>query len=198
MDSPSFDDFSALLGRSRLLPTEDLAALARRWRSEAPSRSRADDYARWLTAKQYLTDYQAAVLLRGRAGPFFLNEYKLLDRIGVGRMAGVYKAVHRLGQIVAVKVLPPSKAKDPQAFGRFQREARLALRLNHPNVVRTFQTGEADGLHYLVMEYLEGETLEDVLKRRKRLTAGRGGARASARPCAVWSTCTPRAWSTAT
>ena len=84
-------------------------------------------------------------------------------------MAGVYKAVHRLGQIVAIKVLPPSKVKDPQTFGRFQREARLALRLKHPNVVRTFQIGEADGLHYLVMEYLEGETLDDVLERRGKL-----------------------------
>jgi eukaryotic-like serine/threonine-protein kinase len=171
MASPSFDDFSVLLGRSRLLPNEDLQGLTRRWRSEAQAGAGAEDYARWLAANQYLTDYQAGVLLRGRAGPFFLNEYKLLDRLGVGRMAGVFKAQHRLGQIVAVKVLPASKAKDPTTFARFQREARLAVRLNHPNVVRTFQTGEADGLHYIIMEYVEGETLEDVLTYRKRLPA---------------------------
>src|SRR3990167_4283723 len=64
------------------------------------------------------------------------THYKLLDSIGQGRMAGVYKAVHRLGQVVAVKVLPPSKAKDKQAFARFYREARIALRLKHPNIVR--------------------------------------------------------------
>ena len=64
-------------------------------------------------------------------------------------MAGVYKAVHRIGQVVAIKVLPPSKVKDAQAFGRFQREARLAVKLKHPNVVRTFHTGQADKLHYL-------------------------------------------------
>jgi serine/threonine protein kinase len=68
--------------------------------------------------------------------------------------------------VVAIKVLPPSKAKDPASLARFQREARLAMRLNHPNVVHTFQTGQSDGLHFLVMEYLEGETLDDVLKRR--------------------------------
>ena len=84
-------------------------------------------------------------------------------------MAGVYKAVHRLGQVVAVKVLPPSKAKDAQLLARFQREARLAMKLKHPNVVRTFQVGETGGLYYLVMECLEGETLDDVLQRRKRL-----------------------------
>jgi serine/threonine protein kinase len=106
------------------------------------------------------------MLLRGHADRFFLNEYKLLDRIGVGRMTGVYKAVHRLGQTVAIKILPPSKAKDANTLARFQREGRLAGRLKHPNIVRTFQVGEAAGLHYLVMEYLEGETLEEVLKRR--------------------------------
>jgi eukaryotic-like serine/threonine-protein kinase len=169
MPTPSIDDFNALLGRSRLLPNEDLPGLTKRWRSQSQAGTGAEDYARWLAANQYLTDYQAGVLLRGRAGPFFLNEYKLLDRLGVGRMAGVFKAQHRLGQIVAVKVLPASKAKDPTTFARFQREARLAVRLNHANFARTFQTGEADGIHYIVMEYVEGETLEDVLAYRKRL-----------------------------
>jgi serine/threonine protein kinase len=108
-------------------------------------------------------------LLRGRTDRIFLNEYKLTDRIGAGRMAGVYKAIDAQGKVVAVKVLPPSKAKDRQALGRFHREARLALRFNHPNVIRTFTQGEADGLHYIVMEYLDGETLDEVLKRRGKL-----------------------------
>jgi serine/threonine protein kinase len=83
-------------------------------------------------------------------------------------MAGVYRAKHRLGQVVAIKVLPPSKAKDATLLARFQREARLAVKLRHPNVVRTFQMGVAGEIHYLVMEYLDGETLEDVLGRRSR------------------------------
>ena len=120
-------------------------------------------------AHKYVTEYQASLLVRGHADGFFLNEYKILDRLGKGRMAGVYKAQHRLGQIFAVKVLPPSRAAEPNFLGRFQREAKLAVRLKHPNIVRTFQVGQAGGLHYLVMEYLEGETLEDVLARRKKL-----------------------------
>src|SRR5262249_28533234 len=98
-----------------------------------------------------------------------LGEYKVLERIGKGRMAGVYKAQHRLGQTVAIKVLPPSKARDPMLLARFQREARLALRLKHPNVVRAFQLGQADDIQYLVMEHLEGTTLEEVLAARKQL-----------------------------
>ncbi len=120
-------------------------------------------------AREYLTPFQANRLARGQSDHFLLNQYKILDRIGKGRMAGVYKAVHRLGQVVAIKILPPSRARDPQTFARFQREARLAKQLDHPNLVRTFQTAVADDLYYLVMEYLEGETLQEVLQRRRQL-----------------------------
>jgi eukaryotic-like serine/threonine-protein kinase len=70
---------------------------------------------------------------------------------------------------VAVKVLPPSRAKNTQVLARFEREARLALKLKHPHVVRAFQVGETKGVHYFVMEYLEGETFDELLARRKRL-----------------------------
>jgi serine/threonine protein kinase len=159
-----------LLLRSRLLPLDEAKALLQRWQKEA--RTQADDldrFRRWLVGHHYLTDYQAGLLFKGHAEGFFIGDYKILERLGRGRMAGVYKAIHSTGQVLAVKVLPPSRAKDPYMLGRFQREARLAIRLKHVNVVRTFQMGAADGLHYIVMEYLEGETLEDVLNRRRRL-----------------------------
>jgi serine/threonine protein kinase len=163
------------VARNRLLAPEAVRALRQRWRDEA--RAAADDagrFSQWLIAGGHLTDFQLGMLTRGFADLLFLGDYKLLDRIGQGRMAGVYKAVHATsGQIVAVKVLPPSKAKLPSLLARFQRESRLAVRLKHPNVVRTFQVGKTRGdLNYLVMEYLDGETLEDVLARRKRLPAG--------------------------
>ena len=141
-----------------------------RWQAEAKdAAANLSRFAAWLVAHKFVTEYQASLLVRGHADGFFLNEYKILDRLGKGRMAGVYKAQHRLGQIFAVKVLPPSRAAEPNFLGRFQREAKLAMRLKHPNIVRTFQVGQAGDLHYLVMEYLEGETLEDVLARRKKL-----------------------------
>jgi serine/threonine-protein kinase len=86
-------------------------------------------------------------------------------------MAGVYEAVHPQGEAVAIKVLPPARAADPTMLARFQREARLAVRLHHPNVLRTFEAGEHHGTHFLVMELLRGETLKDVLLRRGRLPA---------------------------
>lgn len=155
-----------LLLRSRLLPRDEARALYDRWQAEAGDRARdAAQFARWLAAQHYVTEYQAALLTRGHADCFFLDDYRVLERLGKGRMAGVYRAQHPTGQQVAIKVLPPSKARDPQLLARFQRETRLALSLDHPYVVRAFEVGLTDGLHYLVMECLEGETLEEVLKR---------------------------------
>jgi serine/threonine protein kinase len=159
-----------LLLRSKLLPPDEAKAMFARWQHEAKDDAgNLPQFASWMAANKYLTEYQAQLLARGHAEGFFLNDYKILERLGKGRMAGVYKAQHQLGQIVAIKVLPPSKAKEANLLGRFQREARLALLLKHPNIVRTFQTGTAGGLHYIVMEHLEGETLEEVLARRGKL-----------------------------
>lgn len=173
-------DFTAenvcgFLIRSKLMTPEEMKNMYQRWQAEvkdpAPS---IQTFLKWLVAKDYVTEYQAGLLLKGHSEPhdYFLNQYRILDRLGRGRMAGVYKAQHTLGQIVAIKVLPPSKSKNPQYLARFHREAELALQLKHPNVVRTFQVGESRGLNYLVMEYLEGETLDEVLSRRKRLPHG--------------------------
>src|SRR5260370_15037599 len=150
-----------LLLRSRLLPIDDARAMFARWNQEAKDAAgNVAQFAKWMVANKFLTEYQASLLAPGHADGFHLNQYKILDRLGKGRMAGVYKAQHETGPIVAIKVLPPSKAKDPGLLARFQREARLALKLKHPNVVRTFQVGAAQQggtpakLNYLGMEHI--------------------------------------------
>ena len=158
------------LARSRLLPADEVRKLHRSWVEEAgPRAADTAEFSRWLVDRRYVTEYQIGVIQRGHGDNLLLDQYTLLERVGKGRMAGVYKAVHRLGPTVAIKILPPSKARDPQILARFQREARLALALKHPNVVRTFEVGEVNGLHFLVMEYLEGETLDEVLRRRGKM-----------------------------
>lgn len=169
------ENVCGFLMRSRLVAPEVARTLYQRWVDEAKdSAGNLGQFSRWLVANKHVTEYQASLLIKGHADPenYFLNQYQILDRLGRGRMAGVYKAVHQLGQVVAIKVLPPSKAKDPVMLGRFQREARMAIRLKHTNVVRAFQLGEANALNYLVMEYLEGETLDEVLQRRRKLPPG--------------------------
>lgn len=169
------ENICGFLIRSRLVSPEDVRSAHQRWLEEAKDAvANVAQFSRWLIANKYVTEYQASLIVKGHADAehFFLNQYQILDRLGRGRMAGVYKAVHHLGQVVAIKVLPPSKAKKPVLLGRFQREARMAIRLKHANVVRAFQLGEANGLQYLVMEYLEGDTLDEVLQRRRRLPPG--------------------------
>jgi serine/threonine protein kinase len=158
------------LAGSRLVSPDAVPELQRRWQREAKGPTAdAGAFARWLVAKGVATKFQLGVLAAGRGDQLSLGKYKLLDRIGRGRVAGVFKAVHSLGEVVAIKVLPPSKTGKTKSFVRFQREARLAQRLNHPNVVRTFQLAEDAGVYYLVMEHLVGETLADVLRRRGAL-----------------------------
>lgn len=160
------------LNRSGMLPPADIRNLRQRWLRQAGV-SAGDPvlFVKWLTHHGLLTAYQADVLLRRRKDPLVLGRYKLRGRIGRGPMAGVYEAVHSQGQAVAIKVLPPARAADPTILARFQREARLAVRLHHPNVIRTVEAGEHHGTHFLVMELLRGETLKDILLQRGRLPA---------------------------
>lgn len=166
----SVRDYCTLLRKSKLLSGEDIEEIYRRWRDETRgSDDQVDQFRKFLITRRLLTDWQAALIQRGRSDGFFLGGYKILDRIGKGQMGGVYKALHTLGQLVALKILPASRAKSTDILSRFQREARLLIQIDHPNVVRAFQVGEAGGVHYIVMEYLEGETLDEILSRRKRL-----------------------------
>ena len=116
-----------LILRSRLLRTDEARAMFARWQEEAKDVPATwPSFAAWLVANQYVTEYQATAA--GARPRRRLLPQRVQDPRppGPGRMAGVYKAQHQLGQIVAIKVLPPSKAKDPHLLGRFQREARLA------------------------------------------------------------------------
>jgi eukaryotic-like serine/threonine-protein kinase len=167
---PSVENLCSLLVTSRLYAPEKVAAIRQGWEAEAKDFASVGQFLRWLVANQYVTAYQANQLSNGHVETLILGPYKLLERLGQGRMAGVFKAVHSSsGQVVAIKVLPLARAQDKQVLVRFQREARLAMQLHHPSVVRTFHVGESVGRHYLVMEYLEGDTLEALLKQRDYL-----------------------------
>src|SRR5262245_57164014 len=93
-----------------------------------------------------------------------LGPYEILDRLGAGGMGEVYRAKDtRLGRDVAIKVLPALVAADPERVQRFEKEARSASALNHPNIVTIHDTGSTDGVPWIAMELVEGQTLRAIV-----------------------------------
>ncbi|MCL6457308.1 MAG: protein kinase, partial [Gorillibacterium sp.] len=103
-------------------------------------------------------------------GQTLAGRYEILDRIGGGGMALVYKARDiLLNRIVAVKVLRSQFVNDEEFIQRFRREAQSAAALSHPNIVSIYDVGQREDIHYIVMEYVEGRTLNDLIKERAPL-----------------------------
>jgi serine/threonine protein kinase len=149
------------LRRSRLLSEQELdEALAR-----LPEGDRASALARALVEQGVLTRFQARRLLAGKPGRLVFGQYRLLDRLGQGGMGQVFKAMHTtMGRIVALKVVSPALLKDDRVITLFRREVRAAAHLHHPHIATAFDASEARGLHYLVMEYIDGPSLQQLVK----------------------------------
>jgi hypothetical protein len=108
-----------------------------------------------------------------------LGDYRILREVGRGGMGIVYEAEQiSLGRRVALKVLPAQSMLDSRQQQRFQREAKAAARLHHTNIVPVFGVGEHDGLHYYVMQFINGLGLDEVLVELKRLRKARSASKA--------------------
>ncbi len=130
---------------------------------EYPGESRA--LAQRLIRDGVLTDYQARRFLVGKSHGLTVGKYVILDRLGSGSMGRVYKAHHQLmGRVVALKIIAPEIVTNERIVARFQREMRLVGRLDHPNVVRAFDADQSNGILYIVMEYVAGQSLGQRLK----------------------------------
>jgi formylglycine-generating enzyme required for sulfatase activity/serine/threonine protein kinase len=124
-----------------------------------------EELLRELVKRDLLTKFQAQQLAANRGKSLILGNYTLLDKIGAGGMGQVFKAQHRrMDRLVAIKMLPPDMAKDQEALARFQREVKAAAKLRHPNVVAADDADEANGVHFLVMEHVEGSDLSVLVK----------------------------------
>jgi serine/threonine protein kinase len=112
-----------------------------------------------------VTEWHTEKLLEGKYKGFFLGKYRLLGHLGTGGMSSVYLAEHVLMQRrVAIKVLPKSRVDDSSYLGRFRLEAKAAAQLDHPNIVRAYDIDDENGTHYLVMEYVPGRDLQQMVK----------------------------------
>jgi WD40 repeat protein/serine/threonine protein kinase len=115
--------------------------------------------------------------------PERLGDYRLIREVGRGGMGVVYEAEQEsLGRRVALKVLPGHSLLDGRQRLRFRREARAAAQLHHTNIVPVYGVGEADGLHYYAMQFIQGQPLDQVLEELRRLRQSEGGQAASPTP----------------
>lgn len=156
-------DLLELISRSGIATAEALAEAAPDGTLPADPRKAAAV----LMQKGVITRFQAQQLLQGRHKGFVLGPYVVLDLLGRGGMGAVYLAKHTdLHRKVAVKLLVPVRDTDQKlAYERFIREARSAAALDHPNIVRLFDVSRYNDVPFLVMEYVDGETLQQILDR---------------------------------
>lgn len=118
-----------------------------------------------LVRRGRLTKFQAARVAIGRPEGLVLGNYIIQDKIGEGGMGEVFVAEHRrMKRPVVVKILPERALESVNAVRRFQREVEAAAQLHHPNIVTAYDADEEDGIHFLVMEFVEGRSLGDVVQ----------------------------------
>jgi serine/threonine protein kinase len=125
----------------------------------------ADSFARELVEHDALTAYQARALSRGRWKGLVLGSYTIIEKLGKGGMGQVYKARHdRMGRTVCLKVLRLSGRQSPEIVERFRREIKTHSALSHPNFVVAHDADAADGIQFLVMEFIDGRDLSRRVK----------------------------------
>jgi len=167
--SLSWSDFLSTLERSGILSETGLREVRDYLVQDSQPRD-VSALAGRLVEQGRLTEFQAHRLLVGQAKSLVFGRYVLLDTLGIGAMGRVFKARHQLlDRLVAVKVVLPVCATSKHSVSRFFLEMKIVGVLDHPNVVRAFDADQFEDSPYIVMEYLEGEDLEKVLRRRGML-----------------------------
>lgn len=158
---PEFLDF---IRKSGLVQPERLDAFLRRY---AGSDEEPSKIALGLIQEGLLTNFQARQLLRGRYRGFAIGKYLLLEQLGEGGMGKVFLCEHMLmRRRVAIKVLARELAADPGTIERFQREARAVASLDHPNIVRAHDVDCEGENHFIVMEYVDGASLHEIVRKK--------------------------------
>jgi len=170
----SVEELLGLIRKSGMVEDTKLNAYLQRRQGGRGLPTEAKDAAEAMVNDGLITNFQAEQYMLGKWRGFTIGKYKLLERVGIGGMGQVFLCEHMfMKRRVAVKVLPPAKAEQPAALGRFYREARAAGSIEHPNIVRTHDIDQDGNLHFIVMEYVDGSNLLDIVKKFGPMNIGR-------------------------
>jgi serine/threonine protein kinase len=158
----SVEDFLGLLRRSQLIADAQLNECLQRAEGARPET--AADMASLLVEGGVLTNYQAAQLLKGKQDGFYIGLFKILERLGFGAVSNVYLCERPVTHArVAIKVMAQLQAVDPTVLTRFYREARASGQLVHPNIVRSHDVDKGEQGHFIVMDFVEGSSIQDII-----------------------------------
>ena len=164
--SLTIEEFTDRLLSSGAMSLEDMNKFV----SQIPPDQKPSDgeqLAKRLVKEKRISAYQAQVVYSGKGKSLTMGSYFVLDKLGQGGMGMVVKAEHRMmKRLVAIKVLSPAVTKTKESQQRFQREVEAAARLTHPNIVGAFDAGQDNGSPFLVMEYVPGDDLSAIVKKK--------------------------------
>ncbi len=157
------DVLLAVLQRIQLLPSQQLEEIAREL---APHYTDPLELSNYLVEIDWLTAYQQRLLFEGRWTDLTVGPYQILDALGEGAIGEVFKAWDTIrGRVVALKVLRQHLAIQPEALAELRRERQAVMHLTHPNIIKTYDAAQVDGLHYFAMEHVEGMDLHQYVQR---------------------------------
>ncbi|QVL33626.1 serine/threonine protein kinase [Telmatocola sphagniphila] len=158
-------EFVALVEKSELIDKFKLADLSTKLNQTLPQQATPSEIAAFFVKEGLLTVFQTKLLLQGKWRNFFIgSKYKVLEHIGAGGMGTVFLCEHRhMKRRVAVKLLPVEKSLSPGNIERFVREAQAVARLDHPNIVRAHDVDRDGPVYYLVMEFVDGISLQNLV-----------------------------------
>jgi serine/threonine protein kinase len=170
-EGQSTDKFLQVLRLSQILSETEIDRYLEQLEQCGPLPGEARDLARGMIKDGLLTYFQVDQLLKGKHKNFlFAAKYKVLERIGSGATGHVYLCEHpTMQRMVALKVLPNDLLDHPAILERFYREARILATLDHPNIVRAFDNGQHGKTHYIVMEYVYGTTLQNIISNNGKM-----------------------------
>ncbi len=159
-------DFFTIAEKSELVEKLALAEASRKIAALPTAPATASEVAAFFVRENLLTVFQSKLLLQGKWRNFFIGaKYKVLEHIAAGGMGSVFLCEHRhMKRRVAVKLLPIDKSQTPGNIERFVREAQAVARLDHPNIVRAHDVDRDGPVYYLVMEYVDGVSLQNLIE----------------------------------
>lgn len=158
------EQLMGLIKQSGLIETEQLKKSWKEFQERGVNVQDAKALSDEFIARNVLTKWQVDKLLAGKHKGFFLGKYRLLSHLGSGGMSSVYLAEHVLmRRRVAIKVVPQARVEDTSYLQRFHREAQAVAALDHRNIVRAYDVDQEAKIHFLVMEYVAGKSLQELV-----------------------------------